>query len=103
MAVPNGVARLLLGVELSASGIAVARIAGLGLFSFGLTCWPRGDDTASQITQVLFLFNLLMALYLGYLRVAGGFVGLLLWPACALHVLLTLLLARSVYQQSRVG
>jgi hypothetical protein len=35
----------------------------------------------------LFIYNLLAAPYLGYLRVEGGFVSYLLWPACVLHVL----------------
>src|SRR5271157_4924771 len=96
---PDLVARLLLGVGLSDSGIAVGRLTGIGLLSLGLACWPSGDDATSHATWALFTYNLLAALYLGYLRVGGGFVSYLLWPACALHALLTLLLARPAYER----
>jgi hypothetical protein len=40
---------------------------------------------------VLFSYNLLAALYLGYLRIGGGFVSYLLLPACVVHALLAFL------------
>ena len=98
---PDFVARLLLGVGLSDSGIAVARLAGLGLLSLGLACRPSGDDATPQATLALFIYNLLAAIYLGYLRVGAGFVSYLLWPACALHALLALLFARPAYERAR--
>jgi hypothetical protein len=98
MAVPGLVARLLLGVGLSDSGIAVARLTGIALLCLGLACWPGRNGRTAQATRALFVYNLLAALYLGYLRVGGGFVSYLLWPACALHVVLALLLARRAYE-----
>ena len=95
---PGFVARVLLGAALSDSGIAVARLAGIGLLSLGLACWPSGDSVAQPAIRALFAYNLLAALYLGYLRVGGGFISYLLLPACALHGLLALLLARSAYE-----
>ena len=92
--VPDIVAHLLLGSELSGGGIAVARVAGLALLALGLACWPGGEEAARQATRALFVYNLLAGIYLGYLRVGGGFVGYLLWPACVLHIVLGLLLAR---------
>lgn len=94
---PGLVARVLLGTGLSSSGIAVGRVAGFGLLSLGLACWPSGDDATASATRALFIYNLLAALYLGYLRVGGGFVSYLLWPACVVHALLALLLARPAY------
>src|SRR5271165_4991121 len=91
---PDFVVHFLLGAGLSGSGIAVARVAGFGLLALGLACWPGGNDATAQATRALFVYNLLAGLYLGYLRVAGGFAGFLLWPACILHVLLAFLLAR---------
>jgi hypothetical protein len=38
-------------------------------------------------------FNLLATIYLGYLGIVGKLVGVLLWSAVALHLLLTVLLA----------
>ncbi|MGB8771477.1 MAG: hypothetical protein WCC92_17825 [Candidatus Korobacteraceae bacterium] len=103
IAVPDAVARLLLGTGLDGSGIAVARLAGLGLLSLGLACWPRGEEATAQAIRALFTYNLLAALYLGYLRVGGGFVSYLLWPACALHAVLTILLARPAYKRVSAG
>jgi hypothetical protein len=92
-AMPGFVARALLGTDLSLPGIAVARLAGLGLFSLGMACWPGNDDITPHQVRALFVYNLLAAVYLGYLRVGAGFVSYLLWPACVLHALLTVLLA----------
>ncbi len=97
IAAPDVVAHLLLGDRLSNSGVAVARLAGVALLSLGLACWPGRDGASPHATRALFAYNLLAALYLGYLRVGAGFAGFLLWPACALHALLTLLLLRPAY------
>ena len=91
---PAFVARLLLGTELFDGGIAVARVAAFGLLSLAIACWPGGAVADTQAIRALFVYNLLAGLYLGYLRVGAGFVGYLLWPACVLHVLLAVLLAR---------
>jgi hypothetical protein len=99
--VPDFVARLLLGVELSAGGVAVARVAGFALLALGVGCWPDGSDATLQATRALFLYNLCAGLYLGYLRVGGGFIGYLLWPACALHVVLGALLVRGALDSNR--
>jgi len=98
IAVPGFVARLLLGAGLSDSGIALARVAGFGLLSLGLACWPSGDDATQSAIRALFTYNLLAALYFGYLRVGGGFVSYLLWPAFVFHALVALLLARPAYE-----
>jgi hypothetical protein len=45
MAGPSLVGRLLLGVELTGVSILIVRVAGIGLFSLGLACWPRKDTT----------------------------------------------------------
>jgi len=90
--VPAFIGRALLGADLSGTGVAVARVAGLGLLSLGLACWPSRNDANPRATRALFTYNLLAALYLGYLRAGAGFVSYLLWPACALHAALTVLL-----------
>ena len=98
LVVPDFVARLLLGAELSASGIAVARVAGFGLLSLAIASWPDGDDPFQPATRALFVYNLLAGLSLGYLRVSGGFSGFLLWPACAVHLVLAVLFARPAFR-----
>ncbi len=97
LAAPDLVARLLLGDGLSASGIAVARLTGVALLCLGLAGWPTARDATPSAVRALFAYNLLAALYLGYLRVGGGFVSFLLWPACALHALLAFGLAWTAY------
>ncbi len=99
IAVPDLVAHLLLGTGLSGGGIAVARVAGFGLLSLGLACWPGRDEPTAHAVRALFVYNLLAGLYLGYLRVDGSFVSYLLWPACALHLVLGLLLARPAFEK----
>jgi hypothetical protein len=98
---PSFVVDVLLGAGLSGGGIAVGRVAGFGLLSLGLACLPSRDNPTAQATWALFTYNLLAALYLGYLRVGGGFVSYLLWPTFALHALLALLLARPAYERTR--
>jgi len=95
---PGFVVHLLLGAGLSGGGIAVGRVGGFGLLSLGLACWPGGNNATAHAIRALCIYNLLAALYLGYLRVGGGFDGVLLWPACALHAVLTLLFARPAYE-----
>ena len=98
---PEVVARLLLGAGLSDAGIAVARVAGFGLLSLGIACWPSGDIVNAPAARALFVYNLLAGLYLGYLRDGGRFAGYLLLPACVLHLLLALLFARPAYKSVR--
>jgi hypothetical protein len=98
---PSFVVRVLLGVGLAGGGIAIGRLAGIALLCLGLACWPSGDGPSPRATRALLNYNLLAAFYLGYLRVGGGFFSYLLWPACALHALLALLLARPPHQRVR--
>jgi len=98
---PTFVVRLLVGASLSRGGIAVGRVGGFGLLSLGMACWPSGDLATTRSTTALFNYNLLSTLYIAYLSVVGGFFGYLLWPACALHGLLALLLARPAYDAVR--
>ena len=95
---PGLFAQWLIGVSLSGGGTVIGRVGGFALLSLGLACWPSKDVTA-QGTLALFTYNLLVALYVVFVGVVGGFAGYLLWPTCALHALLALLLARPAYEQ----
>jgi hypothetical protein len=92
---PHLVVRLLIGAGLSDGGVAIGRVCGFALLSLGLACRPSRGIVTSQAGSALLTYNVLTALYLGYLGVVAGFSGYLLWPACVLHGLLALLLARS--------
>ena len=87
--VPSLVGRLLLGEDLSGIAIPVARVAGLGLTALGIACWP-GPPVVGMLA-----YGGAVTLYLAYLGFAGGATGILLWPAVALHAVLSILLARA--------
>ena len=86
---PSLVGQLLLGEPLAGVAVPVARVAGIALIGLGLACWP-GPPLIGLLT-----YSAAVTLYLAYLGLAGGFGGVLLWPAVLLHLLLTVLLARS--------
>jgi hypothetical protein len=91
---------MLLGASLSDSGIGVARLTGIALLCLAVACWPSEGVATHHATLALFLYNLLASVYLGYLRVGGGFFSYLLFPACLLHGVLALLLARPAYEKA---
>jgi hypothetical protein len=86
---PSLVGQLLLGEQLAGVAIPVARVAAIALIALGIACWP-GPPLIGMLT-----YSALVTLYLAYLGFAGGLVGVLLWPAVALHVVLTILLGRA--------
>jgi hypothetical protein len=90
---PALVARLLLGGDLPGVGTALGRVAGFALLSLGLACWPQPGAANAPALRALLTYNPLVALYLLYLGIGGESVGSLLWPAVALHAVMTLLLA----------
>ncbi len=95
--VPSLVGRLLLGAELTGVSIPVARVAGIALIALGLACWPGSEATGSptRALRAMLCYSLLITLYLAYLGIRGEWVGVLLWPAVAIHAILTFLLARA--------
>lgn len=74
---PSLFVRLLLGVELSEPGQIVGRLAGFALIALVLACWPRGgtEGAAASSLRALLVFSVLVALYLVYLGIGGGFAG----------------------------
>jgi len=97
---PELVARVLLGAKLASSGAAVARVAGFGLLSLAIACWPGNNNPTPKVVRALLVYNLLAGVYLGFLRVGGGFVSFLLWPASVLHIVLAVMLARPAFETS---
>ena len=86
---PSLVGKLLLGEELAGVAVPVARVAGIALIALGLACWP-GPPRVGMLT-----YGAAVTVYLAYLGLAGGMLGVLLWPAVVLHAILTALLARA--------
>ena len=97
LVVPSVVARLLLGTELSGIAVPVARITGIALVALGVACWPGPPRLGMTI------YSGAVAVYLAYLGLAGGMAGVLLWPAVALHVILTALLIRELVRVKQTG
>jgi hypothetical protein len=89
LVVPALVGQLLLGTELAGVSIPVARVAGMALIALGIACLP-GLALLGMLT-----YSALATAYLAYVGIRGEWVGLLLWPAVAVHAVLTLLLARA--------
>ena len=89
LVVPSLVCQLLFGAELTGVSIPLARITGIALLGLGIACWPSWTALCGMLT-----YSALATLCLTYLGIGGESVGLLLWPAVALHAVLTLLLAR---------
>jgi hypothetical protein len=87
--VPSLVGQLLLGEELAGVAIPVARVAGIALIALGIACWP-GPPLVGML-----IYSAVVTLYLAYLGSAGGLTGVFLWPAVALHAVLSIFLGRS--------
>jgi hypothetical protein len=88
--VPGLVADLLLGTGIAASGLLVARVAGIALIALAIACWP-GPASLGMLA-----YGLLVTLYLGWLGATQVATGPLLWPAVLLHAVLAILLVRKV-------
>ena len=86
---PQAVSRLLLGADLAGTGIAVGRVAGIALLALGLVCWVSRQHVDKTATLAAMLtYNLLVTAYLLLLGFGGALVGILLWPAIAIHAVL---------------
>jgi hypothetical protein len=87
---PGLVSHLLLGIATDATNL-IARCFGIALIALGIACWPRPVNSGA-LRSMLF-YNGAIALYLVYIGVSVG-GGLLLWPAVALHAVMTVLFLR---------
>ena len=89
LVVPSLVGRLLLGEELAGAAIpSCERVLGIALIALGIACWP-GSPLVGMLT-----YSAAVTLYLAFVGFAGGFGGILLWPAVVLHAVFAILLGR---------
>jgi hypothetical protein len=86
---PPLVLRLLLGAEASGAVVVMSRVAGIALLGLALACWPARGARVGQALRAMLIYNALATLYLFQLGVRGVWAGRLLWPAVALHVVVT--------------
>ena len=89
LAYPPIVVRVLFDAEIVGAGVIMSRLAGIALIGLGVACWP-GPPLVGML-----IYSVAAALYLAYVGFAGGFTGILLWPAVIMHVILTALLIRA--------
>ena len=100
---PSLLARLLFGSDLNGAGEAMGRIAGLVMVCLAAGCWPRDAEiTQSRALIPLAALSWLAAAFLVVSGAAGANVGLLLWPAAALHLILAVMLTRA-WMEGRRG
>ena len=92
--VPHLLVKLLLGVDATGVAIVIGRVAGIALLSLGFGCWMgRQEEDGGWALFALLIYNSLVTIYLALVGFGTEFVGMLLWPAAALHAALTALLA----------
>jgi hypothetical protein len=92
---PGLVVRLLFGSELDGIGLGVARIAGMVLFAFALTCLVAArNGEPKAITVGMLVYNLLVGAYFLSFGARAPDIGPLLWPVAVFHVVFAALLAR---------
>jgi hypothetical protein len=85
LAYPPIVTRLLLGTDaLVGVALVIARVTGIALIGLGVSWWPGSSALVGMLT-----YSALLTLYLAGVGLSGAFVGILLWPAVALHTALT--------------
>lgn len=98
--VPELVVRLLFDASLAGTGIIVSRIAGAGLITLAIACWPYAlVKGISQGLIAMLSYNCIAAIYLGYLGLFEERVGVLLWPAVAFHFAITIFLFRAIFKR----
>jgi hypothetical protein len=90
---PPLVARLLLAASLDApAALVVARIAGAALLSLGCACWLARNDGPNRavrgLVAAMLLYNSVAVAVLANAAAGARLVGVLTWPAVALHAAL---------------
>jgi len=97
---PSLLSRLLFGSDLNPAGEATGRIAGLVMLCLAAGCWPRAAGEAHALAPLVAL-SWLAAAFLIVTGMIGASVGILLWPAAALHLILAVLLTRAWMESRR--
>ena len=90
---PALVVAFLLGASLDApAALVVARIAGAALISLGGACWLARNDGPNRagagLVAAMLLYNSVAVAVLAHAGAGARLVGVLTWPAVALHAAL---------------
>jgi ribosomal protein S18 acetylase RimI-like enzyme len=105
---PSRAVELLLGAPLVApDALTVARVGGAGLLTLGAAFWLARGDTQSRaargLVTAVVLYNVAVVFILGFVGIRSERVGLVLWPAVALHIAMTIWCVVSLRYASTVG
>ena len=85
--VQNGFGQALISVPALLAG----RIAGAAVVSLAMACWcaaNAGGGVTGGVVRAMLLYNSLMLALLLYARMGLGLLGIALWPAIIVHVLM---------------
>jgi hypothetical protein len=86
--VPDILCQLLFAERPEGVALVLARFAGVGLFSLGISCVPKATGSHRSAVFGLFVFNFAVAILFGWVGVATKLVGVLLWPVVVLHAVI---------------
>jgi hypothetical protein len=93
---PSLLARLLFGSDLNGAGSATGRISGLVMVCLAVACWPHDAEIGQSGALIpLAALSWLAVAFLAVSGAAGANVGLLLWPAAVLYLILAVLLTQA--------
>lgn len=99
---PSVAAVALFDGDLTAPGQGLGRLAGVALLALAAGSWPSQDKPSGSALRGLFAYNVLATALFLLVGIAGAGVGILLWPAAALHAVLTCLIGRIWFGATRV-
>jgi hypothetical protein len=101
---PSLLVSMLLGSSLDTpAALTVGRVAGAALLSLGVACWlGRRDENrraATGLVAAMLLYNAATTALLAHARIGLGLFGIALWPAVALHGVLTVWCIACLWRQ----
>jgi hypothetical protein len=93
LVVPGVIFAILLGIDhASSDATLVGRIAGAALLAIGIASWTARTDTSTPaqlgLLTGLVIYNAATSMLLAFAGAALNMIGILLWPAVALHAIL---------------
>jgi len=96
---PSVAVKLLFDAQVLGAGTNICRVLGISLIGLSVACWPGNSATERDLYGML-SYSTLTALYLAYVGISGRETGVLLWPAVAVHIVLSVLLLNA-WRQGR--
>ena len=104
LAVPSLVIELLLGDGLSFTGVAVARMLGVGLLAVGVAAWEAPQQAVLLAPRAgLCIYNIGATVVLAMFGTMSAASGILLWPVVIVHGLIGATMLWVMLYPSRTG